>query len=498
MIILSESLSKFVRKELNISDDKVNSFTEEQLATVSSINISRDDIKFISYFTGLVNLNVNLYPSLTNEDLEYIGSEIPTIKSLKIKEQNAITHLDLSNFINLKSLAVIHNDNIIDIKGIDNVKQLTLYDNKEYKNYKQIVDYLKIIKGNNTTMDFVYYVGIWRMLKDYKIFDSIKWVESMGLRNFYVHQYTKEEISSIVGYLTDITSKFIYVKDDPIEKFSVLYTWMLNNIKFINEDENKDEVISNTYQVFSYGEGGRLSYAKAFRMLLSFVDIDCTDVYSCEISDHIGYYKGKKVFSLLGTSDYELLRLFIDGRTYYCDIALDSLVKDFKYYDELRLFLVSRDELASRHKLVGEGNVLNSYSYDGDDADDLLQFADNRYREVNAFFNHLSFVDTRLNGLELNKMVDLSSITKYIKDNDNNTNYDKELNNLNDTLNNDINEYESWMKGKNNIIKKNRIQLRNKYLENNEISGDLLYNYLIDRLENLKLSKYLFDILIKL
>ena len=40
--------------------------------------------------------------------------------------------------------------------------------------------------------------------------------------------------------------------------------------------------------------------------------------------------------------------------------------------------------------------------------------------------------------------------------------------------------------------------LRNNYLINHNLKGDELYNYLIDQLEHLRISKYLFDVLINL
>ena len=56
-----------------------------------------------------------------------------------------------------------------------------------------------------------------------------------------------------------------------------------DNMKFVNEDDPDGEnlnLISNVNKVFSYGRGGRLTLAKAFQLLLSFVGIKSSGVHS--------------------------------------------------------------------------------------------------------------------------------------------------------------------------------------------------------------------------
>jgi len=209
--------------------------------------------------------------------------------------------------------------------------------------------------------------------QDKGILDRFTWVESVGLRKYIIHEYTTDEIKSLIQNVTAIVSKYVYVDDGDIERFGILYKWMTSNIEFVNEDDPKNEnveTVSNMYKVFNYRKGGRLSFAKAFQLLLSFAGVKSSVVYSLGALESIGYYNGQKVYSLLGTSDYALLRVSIDERYYYCDIAWDSFVSDYKYFDQLRLFLVSKNELKLRHKFVGEGNIEKSYSYHGDDSDD--------------------------------------------------------------------------------------------------------------------------------
>ena len=491
MIKLSESLSTYVRRELKINDETRTSFTEEELASVSYASISRDDMDVIKYFKHLSVLDLNHYPSLTSEDIKKIGETIPTIISLKIKEQNSLYRIDLSSFKNLLELAIIHNDNLIQVENIpEKVKRFTFYDNREYKNVQQLVYYIESSENLRATIDFIYYVGIKRNLIDNNIFNSISWVESQGLRFFSVHEYTKTEIDFVMECISNVVSKYIYVNDTPLEKFSVLYKWMIENVDFINEDEKGSNYVApnNTYKVFNTRTGGRLSYAKAFQMLLSYAELESTAVYSYGALDSIGYYNGNKVFSLFGTSDYSLIRIKIDNKSYYCDIAWDSIVDDYKYADALRLFLVSKDELGLRHKFVGEGNVINSYSYHGDDSDDLVMFATYRIDEVDKLFGDIEKLEGLILAVDVEKailknIIDTKEINEAFK-------FAQEKEGLLLTLDSEDEKKNELLKRKSILIKNNA-----KVLKENYIEGDNVKEYLKEKKDGFMISKSLYSIL---
>ncbi len=389
-------LSKQVNSMLNKKDINNTFFTEEELSSITTISLSKKDLCYVDYFSNVENLNLDSFPSVTNDDIILISQKLKNVKNLKIKEQNALFNLNLADFEKLETLCVIHNDNLVVIDGFKSLSKFTFYDNKDFSDFNFIIDYCVNNKDTTLTLDIEYYVPFVRKLYelglDFNILKRILWVESIGLRKYVTYDYTSSEIESIFRYVSSIADKYTYKKDDDIHKFASLYNWMLNNIKFVNEDDPDGEnlnLISNVNRVFSSGKGGRLSFAKAFQLLLSFVNIKSSVVYSMGATDVIGYYNGKKVCSLLGESDYALLRVTLDGKDYYCDIAWDSLVKFLGFYDNLRLFLVSKDELKIRHRLVGEGNIEKTYSYHGDDVDDLIKFAESRYKEVTELFDDI-------------------------------------------------------------------------------------------------------------
>ncbi len=402
---LSKQLNSFLGKE----DSKNVNFSEEELSRIYTLKISKRDLPYLDYFTELESLEIDSFPSVNNEDILFIGQKLPNIKHLKIKEQNALFLLNLSLFKSLESLCIIHNDNILDIVGLEKVKKFTFYDNKDYENIQQLVDLLLVNKDADITIDISYYVSIVNMFfeknLDVNILNNFTWIESIGLRSYNTYEYSKNEIEELLRHISYIASKYVYSDDSDVTKFCILYSWMINNMKFINEDEPGEEnlaLISNVNKVFSYSRGGRLSLAKAFQILLSFVNIKSSVVYSMGATDVIGYYNGEKVCSLLGESDYAVLRVQLDDKYYYCDIAWDTLIKFHGFFDQLRFFLFSKTELKTRHKFVGEGNIENTYSYHGDDSDDLIKKSLERIKEVDDIFEDIERLKPQITGEELN------------------------------------------------------------------------------------------------
>lgn len=408
MVSLSDNLSNLVSIYLN-KEKVTREFSEEELEKVTVLSLSKNDIEFIQYFKNIEELELSQFPSINEKDIEVIGKELPNLKSLKIKEQSALVKLDLTCFQKLEELELVYNDNLISLSGVGKLKKFTFYDNKDFVHIQQIAKILCDNKDAHVTLDIVYYANLIRCFKELdekdRFVDNYVWMEATGLRKHEKHIYTNEEVKELMELLTNIVSKYLYVTDGEIEKFGVLYYWMIQNVQFVNEDDPKNEdvsKVSNISQVFKYRKGGRLSYAKAFQLLLSFANVKSAVVYSLGALDTIGYYNGKQVYSLLGTSDYALLRISIDGRYYYCDIAWDSMVHAYKYFDALRLLLVSKDELKLRHKFVGEGNIISSFSYHGDDSDDLIMFAGDRIKVVDEVFDDIERFKPAIVGVEMN------------------------------------------------------------------------------------------------
>ena len=80
--LLSKQLNQMLNKEVNNT-----SFLEDELSSIISLKISKRDLPYLDYFENVEDLIIEAFPSITSEDILFIGEKLTKIKSLKIKEQ---------------------------------------------------------------------------------------------------------------------------------------------------------------------------------------------------------------------------------------------------------------------------------------------------------------------------------------------------------------------------------------------------------------------------
>lgn len=508
MIKIKGSLASKLNSILN-KDTNNEIFSDFELSTIKKISLSKNDLDYIDKFENIEILELDAFPSVTNDDIKLIAGRLTKLKGLKIKEQNALFQLDLTNLQSLQELCLIHNDNLTEITGLDKIRRFTFYDNKDFNDLDKIVDFLMNNQNSTITLDVSYYIDIVMILFGRNIDSSVlkrfSWVESAGLRRYHTYEYTNDELDSMLQLISSIVSKYVYATDGDIEKFGVLYDWMINNIKFVNEDDPKLEnvnLVSNVNKVFNYGKGGRLSYAKAFQILLSFAGIKSSVVYSLGAIDDIGVFNGEKIYSLLGESDYAVLRVTLDGRDYYCDVAWDALVLEYGHYDKLRLFLFSKNELKIRHKFIGEANIKNTHSYRGDDCDDLIIFADDRLKEVNELFDDIERLKPDIDGVGLNIAINKSRIREIKSDLENFEPESKEykdsvqeLDSLEDRIDMDEADLIRLENARKNIVLNYSKVLMQRYVGDIDSEPKELLNNLEELVDIRLLSTYMYNLL---
>ena len=507
------SMSRILSKELKNrfpGFTSIEQLKDKDLEEVRSIRLSKNDLDYLRYFKNLEELDLDIFPSIDKHDVEYIAHLLPTLKVLKIQEQNAVFDLDLSPLKNLEQLVLIHNDNLNSIKIPDNLKMLIFYDNKDFRDIYQLLNFILKNRNCHVTLDIVYCIKMTRtllnMIDGKEILNNITWVESVGLRKYKTYEYRKDEINYLIDYVNYVVSKYIFVTDEEYEKFGILYKWMIENIKFINEDDLNNKYMNygnNILEVFKYKKGGRLSFAKAFQFLLSFVDIETSVVYSLGASENIGYYNGERVYSLLGTSDYALLRILLNNKYYYTDIAWDSMVSDYKYFEYLSLFLVSKEELKLRHKLVGEGNIDKTYSYPDEDSEDLITFADSRIKEVDGIINDIDREKANIDGAYINCKIlydELDVLNKQLNELDESDMKYKELSRQRDKLKDEIDLAEAqhmrYLYLRDNILKSYTGYLLDHYIGTTSLSNkDVIKEILNVKKNNYVISEYMFNLI---
>ena len=89
MIKLSESLSSKINKVLKLKSGN-DVFEESQLELITELSVAKTDLEYLAYFKNLEVLEVSMFPSFSSEDIFALGNILKKVKSLKIKEQNAI------------------------------------------------------------------------------------------------------------------------------------------------------------------------------------------------------------------------------------------------------------------------------------------------------------------------------------------------------------------------------------------------------------------------
>ena len=385
---LSNNLTKQVLEHLHL--DPGTPITIDMLGHIKRLDLKKEDIEYLKHFFNIEEVSFSSFPSISDEDILELSKY--KIKKMSIIEQSALFNLDFNGFKFLKELEIIHNENITFIGGLKEIEKLTLFDNKSFTDIESIFD---SVKNTKLELDIVYYKKILNFsMLNYigsDIIDNIYWIGSVGLRKYIVHDYSNYEIEFIINSIVKVTSKYIYAKDDEYERFAVLYKWMIDNIEFINDDiEEPRNSINSIYDVFRYKVASRLLYARTFQLLLSFADIDAAMVYSLGALKDFQFASGETAVSLLGSSDYGLLRVKLSNKYYYCDIARDSLIRASKMFNFYKLFLSSKKELKNIHKLVGEGNIVADHSYNGDDGDDLVFFAESRFKEIRSVYKKIN------------------------------------------------------------------------------------------------------------
>lgn len=402
MIDLPDSFSESVTKQTGFSN------IEDNLSLINKLSVGKKDIKYLSIFPNLEEITFKSFPSIRNEDLQLVNKLVPNLKRLYIIEQNALFEIDLSIFSNLEEIHVLHCDNIKSILHLDRIHTIELVGNRNLTNLESI--FSAIFNDTVLKLDIKYLYDLRRYFFENKqnvdLFERVTWVEGIGLKDHKEFVYKKYMLEELTKMFNEIYYRYVFVNDDDLFKFSVLYKWFIENVRFENVSD-KSETSVPSFSVINYGIGNRVTYANAFNLLLCMAGIKSTVVYSIDSLDSIGKFNGKDAYSVLGASDYALLRVEINGQTYYADVAWDAYVTSFNKFDAAKVYLSSKDEIRQIHNIVGESSIMESSSYHGDDADDELELVERRISNVDVILNDIDMslpsIDGKMVNIEFNK-----------------------------------------------------------------------------------------------
>lgn len=397
MIELSLKLTEYVNKYLGVEE---KSFSEDVLSNVTKLELSKTDIPFLRYFPNVNSVEFNGFPSINQTDLDEVAAIVPKLNELIVKEQSALLSINLEMFFFLEKLSIISNDNLTNIFNIEKLvklKEFTLYNNKKL-DITNLYEYIKELNVD-LKIDLIYYYAITNYLINEGVdiselfYERVKFVDCYGYRNVHIKTLKTDALMSLVNNICDIVSLYCFKSDTDIKKFCVLHKWMLDNIVYINEDVEEHLEYYGVVDAFVYKKAGRLSYARVFQLLLIFAGIETSLVYSSGVTNLIGKYQNVDLLSFDGNGDYAMVRSLIDGKYYYTDIAWNKRTLEENCYDDLKIMLVSKDDLLLKHSLVGEGIVDKTSTYNFKVIEEINDEVKNTIHDVDYLFKEVEISD---------------------------------------------------------------------------------------------------------
>lgn len=401
MIELSKNITDYINELKNTSK---LSFAEEDLLDIVKLSLTKEDIEYLRYFPNLESVEFKEFPSITQNELDEVATYVPKIKELILTSQSALLTLDLEMFFFLERLSIVSNDNLVEIFNLDKLNRLvevTIYDNKklDISNIYDLISTLKV----SYNLDLIYYYPLvnYYIDKDIdlgdKFYDKVSFIDCYGIRNVHVKILKKDALFSLLNNINDIVSLYCYKNDEDFKKFNVLHKWMLDNIIFINEDVEENLDYYGVVDAFVFKKAGRLSYARLFQLLLLSAGVKAELVYSSSVTDLIGKYNDIEILPFEGDGDYAIVKCELDNKSYYTDIAWNKRTLENHCYNDLKILLVSKDELLLKHNIVGDGIVSRSASINAKVIEEINDEVDKIIHDVDYLFRETSISDPSVN-----------------------------------------------------------------------------------------------------
>lgn len=377
-----------------------NTFLEEEFELVREITIDKESMEYIDLFPNITSLTINGIAELDGNQFKSIIDRYDNLEKLIIKGQEQLQFLDVSKMKNLKQLELISNRSLHRIVGLDKInglEQLTFYDNTTYLKEEELCEIVSKLSQNGThcNLDVLYMptmnqIGISNS-------ENFSWCESVGLG---IHgdelKYETQELEQAVKKAQEIVSKYIKPTDTTKQKYAILYQWMCENVRYDYEALDNDYAhkeqgkrvgqlggTNGTVNGLVYGSCVCEGYSKSMQLLLKLCGIPSFDV-SCIAEDPKKMMPswnidGKKK---IHEGDHSILKVNIDGQCYYSDVTWDA--NKFQNNQQRQYFLLSKQDITSDHKLVGEDRVFAAFkSISNQEFQELMKFAQERIKSVN-------------------------------------------------------------------------------------------------------------------
>ena len=323
-----------------------------------NISFNLDHKDFMSYLTGLKRITI----APPFKGLEKNIDNIPNknkITDLHL-EGTDFYKIDLSEFTNLKSLTIVNNRNLCEIKGIErinNLEELSFYGNYLFDE-KTACTFIASNMQNrcNMNIDILYYKRITSIIrKEYskykETFRNVEWIECIqaGLKNHQTISHDTKSTGKFYSRLDDIIAQILPRSGvDDLEAIYLITTWVVNNISYDHVGvKNKLKMMSHKTTLNINGKPQKINiacgmiggtngafnaiygktvvcqgYTKLMQMLLKSYD------YNIKTYDEAAYLEldntkpvTKITHDLITKNgiNHSIIRINLDDDNYYCD-----------------------------------------------------------------------------------------------------------------------------------------------------------------------------------
>lgn len=260
-ILLNNVLKENGQRNDNIPVSSFRSFSKEELESIKQLTLENKkfrDISALKYCTNLKDLrikSVNAKDFFTKvggitfvDDSKYeyeskcldiqdysVIENLESLEFLEIGYDSNLKKLDVSNLKNLYLLNLYQNENLTEVKGIEDseIGELTLYRN----NLSHSIDMEKIIDNRpcDFKLDFDMYPEIKKKFPDIiektnKTYTEVNWVENLS--NLRTNELTTNRIDVMNEKSKEILEEVIGDGYTDIEKISAIYAYIIQNVEY--------------------------------------------------------------------------------------------------------------------------------------------------------------------------------------------------------------------------------------------------------------------------
>lgn len=290
-------------------DDRHKDFTQEELDSITELNICYEEVGDIKDLEKLHNLkklsiisgNSNLYSKLKNgkideescyfrektniEDFGILG-KLKSIEELRIESEENLSKLDVTNLKKLKKIELINNMNLKEVIGLnetENLEKILLSKNGtgslELKEF-DIMSTVESRKLKEVILDVDMYPNLIKKfphlaekIEEYEKNNKrvYTWIENKISYNCWANKFSTRNLKEMDIKVEEILKNIIEPEYTEIEKTLAIYNYITENVDYDYKMLEFDEEMQKDmrYLLFLEGSSNKSSYSIINKRILS-------------------------------------------------------------------------------------------------------------------------------------------------------------------------------------------------------------------------------------